>query len=134
MSKYKVFNKQKTQPESLLHSGNVPYTIKLTRQSAIVALIAGFRMEAYFSVIKTLWIWSMIYNKILFFHGKLFCNNGIKWYKWWLLDSLCSPKASLYYSWCSLSPSSHVSPAPVLIVLYERQDLELLAECCKETF
>lgn len=54
MSKFKAFNKQKTQPESLLYSGNIPYTIKLTRQRAIVALIAGFRMEAYFSVIQAL--------------------------------------------------------------------------------
>lgn len=53
MSVYKVFNKQKTQPESLQYSENVPDTIKLTRQSAIVALIATFRREVYFSVIKT---------------------------------------------------------------------------------
>lgn len=50
----KVFNKQKAQPKCLLYSGNVPYTMKLTRQPAIVALIAGFRMEAYFFAIKSL--------------------------------------------------------------------------------
>lgn len=111
MSKYKVFNKQKAQPKSLLYSGNVPYTMKLTRQPAIVALIAGFRMEAYFSAIKSLWNSSMIYNKILFIYGKLFHNYGIKWYKWWLLDSLCLTKTSLHYSCCSLSFLSCFSSA-----------------------
>lgn len=76
MSKYKVFNKQKTQPESLLYSGNVPYTIKLTRQSAIVALIAGFRMEAYFSVIKTLNLKYDLHK--IFFCGKLSHNKRMK--------------------------------------------------------
>lgn len=47
-----LINKRHSQ-KCLLYSGNVPSTRKLTRQSAIVALIAGFRMQAYFSVIKT---------------------------------------------------------------------------------
>ena len=49
----KVFHKQETQPGSLPYSGNVPYTLKLTRQSAIAALIAAFGVEEYFYVIKT---------------------------------------------------------------------------------
>lgn len=96
MSKYKVFNKQKTQPKSLLYSGNVPYTIKLTRQRVIVALIAGFRMEAYFSVIKTL---NLTYDlhKILFFmvNCSIRDSSGVR-DGYWKIFAL--QKASFHYS------------------------------------